>query len=123
MENTQPPSIPAQAAILTTTWASRNPGLDIQPTRVRLMKNKSDAAHATQKLQAQNKKENQAKLESKIDLFLEDQKRFIEETAKRFAVQESLIQQQITHATTYTKHHKVSLRNALIHHKHVELNE
>lgn len=107
----------------STTWASRNPGLDVQPIRVRLSENKSDAADATLKLKALEKRKNAERLEDYLTAYLDQQQRFIEDTAKEFGVEQVVIQKKILHATTYVKQRKVSLQNALVHHKRMEVNE
>lgn len=42
---------------------------------------------------------------------------------RHFPLEETAIKKQLTHASAYTKHQKVSICNALVNYKRVELNE
>jgi hypothetical protein len=107
----------------TTTWASRNPLKDVQLPRVRApVVVHTDAEKATYDARRQLNKANTQALQAAIDVFCAERNAKIEELAKEFGKKAGYIRGLITNATHYKTTRAPSLKNALIHHKSVEVN-
>jgi hypothetical protein len=106
----------------TTTWASRNPLKDVQPSRVRSRVIRTDAEKATYEARRQLNKTNAQALQAAIDVFCAERNTKIEQLAKEYGKKAAYIRNLVTNATHYKNTRAPSLKNALVHHKSVEVN-
>jgi hypothetical protein len=113
----------AAGALGTSTWASRNPLKDVQPSRVRIKIKITDAEKATRNIKRQLNKSNALALRADVDMFCVDRDTRILEMSKKYSKKPSYIRALLTQVSHYKKSRAPSLRNALVHHKTLEINE
>jgi hypothetical protein len=107
----------------TTTWASRNPLKDVQPSRQRIRPHHTDAERMARDKKRQLNRTNAAALKEDIDTFFAERDERIAELAKKHSRKPSYIRLLLTNATHYTNPRAPTLKNALVHHKTKEVNE
>jgi hypothetical protein len=107
----------------TTTWAARNPLKDVQSSRRRAKIHLTDAEKSARDLKCQLKRTHAVELQQDINAFNTERDNRILELARKHSKKPSYIRTLITSATHYKKKRAPSLRNALVHHKSLEVNE
>ncbi|RDB15025.1 hypothetical protein Hypma_005472 [Hypsizygus marmoreus] len=93
-------SLPVADAEPITSWASRNPSLSTQPSRVR-SSNNTDASRKTGSHKNKNTKANLEIIQGEINAYLTEQTDFIDELANKYAVDAHLIKKKLVHSSNY----------------------
>jgi hypothetical protein len=104
-----------------TTWADRNPNLDVQPSRIRAKLSNAEAN--TRNLGKAARKLKSTELTADIDTLNLERAAQIEVLATKHHKKPAYILDVINNATHYKKTRAVNLQNALIHHKAMEVND
>ncbi|KAF8340145.1 hypothetical protein F5887DRAFT_888830 [Amanita rubescens] len=103
-----------------TTWSSHNQHLPLNHTKSR--RQLTDAEKATMKVHKTCLQAKRNDMEADINKLLEKHARDIEELAKKHSKKPDYIDKIITNRTCYKTPRKVSLHNAIVHHKNQEVN-
>ena len=105
-----------------TTWASRNPFKDVQPTRTRTKKTLTGAEKVTRDARRKVLQANNQALQDDVTLFQEERDTKIQDLATKHSKTVDGVHLLLTNATHYKQSRAPSLQNALIHHKTEEVN-
>jgi hypothetical protein len=107
-----------------TTWADRNPDLDVQPSRSRAKAAKlSNAEENTRNLGKAARKVKNTELAADIDALNLERAAQIEALATKYHRKPTYVTDIINNTTHYKKTRAPNLQNALLHHKAMEMNE
>ena len=93
-----------------------------QEVRVLTKKNLTEAQKATRALRLISDQEKNALLTTDLEALLITQHKGLEDLAKKHAVKVEYLQNLVTRSPHFKKKRAVSLHNALLHHKAVEVN-
>lgn len=105
-----------------TTWSSRNQHLPLNYNRSNLNRPTPDAEKGTMKARQADLKAKRSELETDINEILEKHAKDIDDLAKKHSRTSEYINKIVTNRTCYKNPRKVSLHNAIIHHKNEEIN-
>ena len=103
-----------------TTWSSSNPHLPLNHTKSR--RQLADAEKESMKVQKTISQAKRNDVEEDLNEMLAKHARDIEELAKKHGRKQDYINKIITNRTCYKNPRKVSLHNAIVHHKNQEVN-
>jgi hypothetical protein len=106
----------------SNTHAERHPDLPRQDIRVLTKNTLTEAQKATRALRLIADKEKNALLITDLEVLLLTQHKELEDLANKHAVKIEYVQNLITHSSHFKKKRGVTLQNALLHHKAVEVN-
>ncbi|KAG2149242.1 hypothetical protein DEU56DRAFT_908942 [Suillus clintonianus] len=104
-----------------STWAARNPGRPVIPTRLKGAP-LTQAEKASRALKAAQCKKSEKALDDTISSFLDDQDKKMKDIGALHSVTEAHIKKLITYHTHYKKSRGPQLFNALVHAKNQEVN-
>ncbi|KAG0708394.1 hypothetical protein DFH29DRAFT_1065763 [Suillus ampliporus] len=104
-----------------STWAARNPGCPVIPTRLKGAP-LTQAEKASRALKAAQRKKSEKALDDTISSFLDDQDKKMKDIGALHSVTEAHIKKLITYHTHYKKSRGPQLFNALVHAKNEEVN-
>ena len=117
MPNTDTPDL--QSA---TTWATRNPSKDVQPTRIREKKVLTAAEKVTRDAHRKVPQSNNDAFYNDVAVFQEDRNAKIKDLAEKHCKTVDYVRLVLTNGTHYKHCRAPSLQNALVHHKSEQLN-
>jgi hypothetical protein len=113
----------AEAAGASTTWAIRNPHMPVQDARKRARHQLTGAELISRALLRQSNKLASDALQADVHAFSEYRESQILELAEKHHKKAPYIQRLLTSETSFKPTRKVSIQNAIIHHKSMEVNE
>jgi hypothetical protein len=112
----------AYSNLPSDTHAERHPNLPCQEVRVLTKKKLTEAQKATRALRLISDQEKNALLTKDLEALLITQNKGLEDLAKKHAVKVEYVQNLVQQSSHFKKKRAVNLRNALLHHKAVEVN-
>ena len=104
------------------THAERHPSLPRQEVRVLTKRTLSETQKATHALRVISNQEKNALMTTDLEALIITQNNELEDLAKKHAVKVEHLQNLIKQSSHFKKKRGVSLQNALLHHKAVEVN-
>jgi hypothetical protein len=110
------------ANLPSDTHAERHPDLPRQEVRVLTKKKLTETQKATRALRVISNQEKNTLLTTDLEALLITQYKELEDLAKKHAVKVDYIQNLINQSSHFKRKRGVTLQNALLHHKAVEVN-
>jgi hypothetical protein len=119
---TEPSLQDPYANLPSDTHAERYPNLTRQEARVLTKKTLTEAQKATRALRVIADKEKNSLLTTDLEALLTTQHKELEDLAKKHAVKVEYLQNLVNQSSHFKRKRGVTLQNALLHHKAVEVN-
>ena len=110
------------ANLPSDTHAERHPKLTRQGVRILTTKTLTDAQKATHALRVISDKEKNSSLTTDLEALLITQHEELEDLAKKHSVKVEYLQNLVNQSSHFKRKRGVTLQNALLHHKAVEVN-
>jgi hypothetical protein len=105
------------------TWAERNPGKPVIPSRVRPRVELTHAERVTAALRMQQSNEKKQKMHEEIEDFHELQENRVKEIAEKYHKKPEYIRILLNSGSFFKSSRAPNIRNAIVHHVSKEINE